>query len=65
MSKIHVFLPDEFEEFDAIIRNARKEQGIPVEPAMPCVKQVRNQTAKTPTQKVAESQKRRRTTLSI
>ena len=51
--KIHVVLPDEVEEFDAIVQNAREKLEIPVGPAMPRVTQVRIPTAKTPTQKVA------------
>ena len=34
---IHDNLPDEDEDFDAIVLNARKKLDIPVEPAMPCV----------------------------
>ena len=49
---MHGFLPNEFEELDAITQNARKKLEIPVEPAVPCVKQTRIQTAKAPTQKV-------------
>ena len=33
--KIHDILPDEVEEFDAVIKNTRKKLNIPVEPAVP------------------------------
>ena len=35
--KNHDILPDEVEEFDAIVHNARKNPDIPMEPAMPSV----------------------------
>ena len=54
MKKITIFFPDEAEEFDAVVQNARKKMEIPVELAMPCVTRVRIPTAKAPTQKVAE-----------
>ena len=54
MRRIHIIPPDEFEEFDAIIRNAKhKKQEVPVEPAMSHVVHVRIPTTNAPTQKVA------------
>ena len=55
MKKNHDFFPDDAEEFDAVVQNARKKMEIPVELAMPCVTRVRIPTAKAPTQKVAVS----------
>ena len=53
--RIYDILSDEVEEIDAVVQNARKNLDIPVEPAMPCVKQMRILTAKAPSQKVAVS----------
>ena len=39
--QLHDIFPDEIEEFDAIIQNAKKKLEIPVEPATQCVKQTR------------------------
>ena len=50
-----IFLPDEVEDFDVIVRNARKKLEIPVEPAMPCVTRKRFPSAKALNQKVAVS----------
>ena len=47
--------PNEMQNIDAIIPNARKKLQMPVETAMPCVTQACISTAKTPTQKVAVS----------
>ena len=53
--KHHDIPPDEIEEFDAMIQNARKNWGIPVGPAMPCSARIRITNSKTPTRKVAVS----------
>ena len=45
MRNIHDISSDDVQEFDAIVRNARKKLEIPVKPAMPRAKQVRIPTA--------------------
>ena len=45
--------PDEVEEFDTMIQNARMKLEFPVEPSMPCVTRIHIPTAKTQTQRVA------------
>ena len=55
---IHDIIPDEFDEFDATLRNGRKTQEIPVEPATMCL-EVSNLSAKAPMQKVAVSSTKR------
>ena len=55
MRTILDIVPDEVEQIDAIIPNARKKLEIPVDPAMPCVTRKHIHTAKIQTQKVAVS----------
>ena len=55
--KLHEMLLHEVEEFDATVQNAKKKLEVPVERAMPYVKQIRIPTANAPTQKVAVSNK--------
>ena len=51
--KVSDISPDEVEEIDVIVRNAREKLEIPVEQAMPCATRARISTAKTQTMKVA------------
>ena len=55
MRNIHDISSDEVEEFDAIVRIARKKLEISVKPAMPRATQVRIPTAEAPTQRIAVS----------
>ena len=60
----HILKPNY--KLHAMIRNARKKLEMLVEPAVPCVKQTRIQTARAPTQNVGVSKgSKREATLSI
>ena len=52
MRDVHDTLPNDVEQFDVIVQHATTKQEIPVEPALPCVIQVRRPTT---TQKNAVS----------